>query len=269
MGFHATDTLVRRPQTLPGRSRLSSNRRQVQVATPTKNRVWDFFATFSTSVWKFVTQPVEPHRETFATSTIIVSDVRLYGFRYYSPTLGRWLNRDPSEERGGLNVYASFFNNPIRFVDRTGRDNIGGGGENSPPDRLPVPPAPPTTPPPSFGRDGTHYGHYCGAGTRPQNYSGDPIDLVDAACQSHDNCYDQNKIPSWDSKPEKTCGKRKCDTALVNSLSFVKNSVMVSDAGRHYAEDAIALFSTLGGGQPPSQWEKCNCKEYNPGIQSR
>ena len=120
MGFHATDTLVRRPQTLPGRSRLSSNRRQVQVATPTKNRVWDFFATFSTSVWKFVTQPVEPHRETFATSTIIVSDVRLYGFRYLSPTLGRFVNRDPAEEQGGINQFAFVMNSPVMYVDMLG-----------------------------------------------------------------------------------------------------------------------------------------------------
>ena len=120
MGFHATDTLVRRPQTLPGRSRLSSNRRQAATATPSKNRVWDFFATFSTSVWKFVTQPVEPHQETFASSTIIVSDVRYYGFRYYSPCLGRWLNRDFIEEYGGWNLLAVVGNDPLRYWDYLG-----------------------------------------------------------------------------------------------------------------------------------------------------
>ena len=29
-----------------------------------------------------------------------------YGYRYYSPTLMRWLNRDPIEEEGGMNLYA-------------------------------------------------------------------------------------------------------------------------------------------------------------------
>ena len=28
-----------------------------------------------------------------------------YGYRWYSPSLGRWINRDPIEERGGLNLY--------------------------------------------------------------------------------------------------------------------------------------------------------------------
>ncbi len=28
-----------------------------------------------------------------------------YGLRYYNPELGRWVNRDPIRERGGLNVY--------------------------------------------------------------------------------------------------------------------------------------------------------------------
>ena len=100
MGFHFTDTLADRPQTLPGRSRLSSNRRQVQPATPSKNSVWDFFSTFTTSVWNFVTQPVEPHREISATFTISVSDVRYYGFRYYAPQLGRFINTDPINEYG-------------------------------------------------------------------------------------------------------------------------------------------------------------------------
>ena len=120
MGFHATDTLVRRPQTLPGRSRLSSNRRQAATATPSKNRVWDFFATFSTSVWKFVTQPVEPHQETFASSTIIVSDVRYYGNRFYIPALGRWISKDPSGEHGGHNLYAFVANNAISSRDALG-----------------------------------------------------------------------------------------------------------------------------------------------------
>lgn len=44
-----------------------------------------------------------------------------YGYRYYSPELGRWLNRDPIEEEGGLNLYAFVTNNPIGNVDVDGR----------------------------------------------------------------------------------------------------------------------------------------------------
>jgi RHS repeat-associated protein len=43
-----------------------------------------------------------------------------YGHRYYHPTLGRWLSRDPIEEDGGYNLYAFAGNNPINFFDPFG-----------------------------------------------------------------------------------------------------------------------------------------------------
>ena len=33
------------------------------------------------------------------------TELYYYGYRFYHPTLMRWLNRDPIEERGGLNLY--------------------------------------------------------------------------------------------------------------------------------------------------------------------
>ena len=43
-----------------------------------------------------------------------------YGFRYYSPELGRWVSRDPIGERGGLNVYGAVENSLIDSVDYFG-----------------------------------------------------------------------------------------------------------------------------------------------------
>ncbi len=43
-----------------------------------------------------------------------------YNYRYYSPELGRWLNRDPIEENGGENLYHFVFNNGINFFDFIG-----------------------------------------------------------------------------------------------------------------------------------------------------
>jgi RHS repeat-associated protein len=43
-----------------------------------------------------------------------------YGFRYYEPNLQRWLNRDPIEEEGGINLYGFVANNPVSFVDLLG-----------------------------------------------------------------------------------------------------------------------------------------------------
>jgi len=37
----------------------------------------------------------------------------LSGLRYYSPELGRWVNRDPIWERGGGNLYAFTMNRPV------------------------------------------------------------------------------------------------------------------------------------------------------------
>ncbi|MCP4345580.1 MAG: RHS repeat-associated core domain-containing protein, partial [Desulfobacterales bacterium] len=45
-----------------------------------------------------------------------------FGFRFYYPTLGRWLNRDPIGEKGGLNLYAFVLNNPCNLLDLLGLD---------------------------------------------------------------------------------------------------------------------------------------------------
>jgi RHS repeat-associated protein len=44
-----------------------------------------------------------------------------YGRRYYSPSQGRFLNRDPIGEKGGLNIYANVGNNEINLIDPDGR----------------------------------------------------------------------------------------------------------------------------------------------------
>jgi len=43
-----------------------------------------------------------------------------YGYRYYQPSTGRWLSRDPLGERGGLNLYGYTENNPVNRTDPTG-----------------------------------------------------------------------------------------------------------------------------------------------------
>ena len=43
-----------------------------------------------------------------------------YGYRYYSPTQGRWLSRDPVEERYDLNLYCYNYNAPNIFIDPNG-----------------------------------------------------------------------------------------------------------------------------------------------------
>ena len=45
--------------------------------------------------------------------------------RAYSPALGRWLNRDPIGEGGGLNVYAYVGGDPTNLIDPSGLDGYG------------------------------------------------------------------------------------------------------------------------------------------------
>lgn len=58
-------------------------------------------------------------------STGAAEDFYYYGYRYYLPRLGRWVNRDPIEEGGGLNLYAFVGNSPPNAFDPDGRLIVG------------------------------------------------------------------------------------------------------------------------------------------------
>lgn len=100
------------------------------------------------------------------------SGLSYYGFRYYHPAAGRWLNRDPLEEGGGVNVMTFCNNNAGVFIDSDGLQvlQLPLSSKASPSDgiprytlpqlpRTPIPPEyqlPPGTPP-NFGGGGGWY----------------------------------------------------------------------------------------------------------------
>ncbi len=49
------------------------------------------------------------------------TDLLYYGHRYYSTSTGRWLSRDPIEEKGGRNLYCFVRNNAICLFDALGK----------------------------------------------------------------------------------------------------------------------------------------------------
>jgi len=50
-----------------------------------------------------------PFGELFPTET----DLVYYGYRCYSPVLGRWMSRDTVEKKGGLNLYGFADNDSV------------------------------------------------------------------------------------------------------------------------------------------------------------
>ena len=43
-----------------------------------------------------------------------------YGYRFYNPSIGRWLSQDPLAEQGGINLYGFVNNNPENRIDVLG-----------------------------------------------------------------------------------------------------------------------------------------------------
>jgi RHS repeat-associated protein len=46
------------------------------------------------------------------------------GYRYYNPSTGSWLSRDPIGEEGGVNLYGFVAADPISYVDPHGLDKL-------------------------------------------------------------------------------------------------------------------------------------------------
>lgn len=80
-----------------------------------------------------------------------------YGFRYYQPWAGRWLNPDPAWTADGLNLYRMVRNNPLTYRDSEGLNSTPNSTrlEPSVPSAPPPPPSgmrlPPPPPPPGMG----------------------------------------------------------------------------------------------------------------------
>jgi RHS repeat-associated protein len=62
------------------------------------------------------------------------SGMYYYLYRFYDPNLQRWINRDPIEESGGINLYVFVGNNPVCW-----RDTFGQAIADLPPPPKPTP----------------------------------------------------------------------------------------------------------------------------------
>ena len=62
--------------------------------------------------YRFSTKPLDEE--------IANTPLYYYGYRYYTPLTGRWINRDPIGEIGGLNLYGFVYNNAVNTIDKLG-----------------------------------------------------------------------------------------------------------------------------------------------------
>ena len=98
-----------------------------------------------------------------------------YGYRYYSPELGRWTAKDPIGEFGGVNLYGMVGNDVVNGVDYLGLDPMRPFPGN------PAPPSPGTPTPNTGGAgNGNCVGAACGTGQNHQPTDQDLNNLADS-----------------------------------------------------------------------------------------
>ncbi|MEG1258384.1 MAG: RHS repeat-associated core domain-containing protein, partial [Akkermansia sp.] len=47
-----------------------------------------------------------------------------YNYRHYNPSAGRWIGRDPIEEKNSGNLYQSYYNSALAYIDYLGLAQI-------------------------------------------------------------------------------------------------------------------------------------------------
>ncbi|MEI7850320.1 MAG: RHS repeat-associated core domain-containing protein [Kiritimatiellales bacterium] len=158
------------------------NTSQAAVATYRYNEFGALLSTGGT-----LDQPFRFSTEPYDETTGFVR----YPYRFYAPSIGRWLSRDPIDVSGGINLYAFVGNNPVNFADPLGlrkwHANWGGDGHTAGQEKL--------------ERDLTQADMAIPAkGQRDLGYKGHDIDIC---IDGHDPGDDQRlawellKVPPW------------------------------------------------------------------------
>ncbi|MDH0646882.1 hypothetical protein N5D48_15340 [Pseudomonas sp. GD03858] len=81
----------------------------------------EYYPFGGTSVWAARSQVEARYKMVrYAGKERDATGLYYYGYRYYQPTLGRWLSADPAGAADGLNLYRMVHNNPTTLTDVAG-----------------------------------------------------------------------------------------------------------------------------------------------------
>jgi RHS repeat-associated protein len=222
-----------------------------KTPTRSKNRVGDFFCQGADCVGS--NRPATRKRigEKRPCDYDLASGVNYYGFRYYDPTTGRWLSRDPIGENGGLNLYGFVDNDGINYIDDLGQSKKGHTG--------PVPEGNQTNGP--YGPKVEKPNYPQPKGQNPPNARGKPTNPTPAAglakgveigagllSGANTNRMLQNEIASCAQKMKTQCGGECVGCCAIGVL--VGNSIL----GVQYSIEANSFLSC----QP--------CEEFREGF---
>ena len=152
------------------------------------------------------------------------SGLSLALYRAYSPTLGRWISRDPLEEKAGVNLYQSFGNDPINRIDPLGLIDFRYYGNWGGP-----------------GWTGGQWRPYENLSSVELRTLAPPIDAQDQCYMQHDICYSRCRLKNGcataanpiiqEKKRENTC-EANCDRNLAACLSNLARQNWHSRIGR-------------------------------------
>jgi insecticidal toxin complex protein TccC len=85
-----------------------------------------------TAIWSTITQIEADYKYyRYSGKERDYSGLYYYGYRYYMPWLGRWLNADPAGTVDGLNEYRMAKNNPVLYTDSDGQQATDSNGEGT------------------------------------------------------------------------------------------------------------------------------------------
>lgn len=187
-----------------------------------------------------------------------------YGYRYYSPSIGRFLGRDPSGEKGGIHLYRFVNNNPVNAWDYLGMDPqdqtvAREPDQESPPVKVNKPNAKPAQvdPPPPPDDDG--YGGDFGDNSDPFadiNAMSAQMDAAEAEHQAENQAVLNSVVANLNASVDATMSGVS-DSNLDATASYADSLVSAStdaniqaysaSASSAMTADANTIYGNLGG----------------------